>query len=189
MNAAMRWRIIVLQSVLVLVLASMAGIAYFASSFTEQQVHDQLAPQAIVFPASQAQGLFPDLQSYAGQQVVNGDQAHAYAEKFIARHLATIGQGHPYSYWSGLALTSKDPATIAQANGIAETLFKGNTLRTMLNEAWTFGVIGTVALYAAIALTVATVAVLAALIFEIVSLRQQRAAVHSAQPVVQAAIA
>ncbi len=64
-----------------------------------------------------------------------------------------------------------------------------NTLCTMLNEAWTFGGIGTVAFYAAIALTVAAVAVLAALIFELVSLRQQRAAVHSAQPVVQAAIA
>ena len=95
MNAAIRWRIIVLQVVLVLVLASMAGVAYFASTFTNQQVHDQLAPQAIVFPASQAQGLFPDLQAYAGQQVVNGDQAHAYAEKFIARHLQRLVKGTP----------------------------------------------------------------------------------------------
>ncbi len=119
MNTAIRWRIIVLQSVLVLVLAFSAGAGYFASSFTHQQVHDQLAPQNIAFPATQAQGLFPDLQQYAGQQVVDGDQAHAYAEHFIAIHLQAIGQGHPFSYWSGIALTSKDPATIAKANGIA----------------------------------------------------------------------
>jgi len=172
MNASIRWRIIVLQIVMTLVLAVSAGAGFFASSFTHQQVHDQLAPQSISFPATQAQGLPADLQQYAGQTVVDGNQAHAYAEQFIARHLQTIGQGHPYSYWSGIAQTSTDPAIKAKASGIADTLFKGDTLRTMLNEAWTFWVIGDVALYAAIALTVATTTVLAALLFEVATARR-----------------
>jgi hypothetical protein len=180
MISAIRWRIIVLQAVLVLVLGFSAGAGFFASNFTHQQVHDQLAPQDIAFPATQAQGLFPDLQQYAGQQVVNGNQAHAYAEQFIARHLQTIGQGHPYSYWSSLALTSQDPATAAKANGIADTLFKGDTLRTMLNEAWTFWVIGDIAFYAAIALLIATLGMLAALAFEVVEVVRQRVPVNAA---------
>src|SRR5215469_9095744 len=162
MSTAIRWRILVLQVVAILVLGFSAGAGFFANSFTTQQIHDQLAPQQISFPATQAQGLFPDLQQYAGQQVLNGDQAHAYAEQFIARHLQTIGQGHPYSYWSGVALNDKNPTTKAQEQGIADTLFKGEMLRSMLNQAWTFAVIGSIAWYAGIALSIATLAVLAA---------------------------
>jgi hypothetical protein len=168
MTRSIRWRIIVLQLIAILVLGFSAGAGFFASTFTSQQIHDQLAPQQIVFPASQSQGLFPDLQQYAGQQVLNGDQAHAYAEKFIARHLQTIGKGHPYSYWSGQAMTATDPTVKATDQGIADTLFKGETLRSMLNQAWTFSVIGNIAFYAGIALSVATLAVLAAFLFEVV---------------------
>jgi len=174
MSTAIRWRVIVLQVVAILVLGFSAGAGFFASNFTSQQIHDQLAPQQITFPASQAQGLFPDLQQYAGQQVVTGDQAHAYAEKFIARHLQTIGKGHPYSYWSGQALNATDPTVKATDQGIADTLFKGETLRSMLNQAWTFSVIGSIAFYAGIVLSVATLAVLAAFLFEVVEAVRQR---------------
>ncbi len=173
MNAAIRWRILVLQVIAFLVFGGAAGAAYYASSFAHQQIHDQLAPQQIVFPASQAQGLFPDLQRYAGQQVLDGYQAHAYAEKFIARHLQEIGQGHPYSYWSSQALQATDPATKAKDQAIADTLFKGETLRSLLNEAWTFWVIGDIAFYAAIGLTVAALLTLAAFVFELVSASRQ----------------
>ena len=59
----------------------------------------------------------------------------------------------------------------------------------MLNEAWTFGVIGNVAWYAALALTVATAAVLAALLFEVVMALRQRSAIAARQPAFQAAAA
>src|SRR5215469_18673661 len=103
MTKAIRWRVIVLQVVMVLVLGFAAGGALYASNFINTQIHDQLAPQQIFFPAAAAQRLPADLSAYAGQQVLNGDQAHAYAEKFIGLHESEIGQGHPYSYWSGLA--------------------------------------------------------------------------------------
>ena len=167
MTRAVRWRIIVLQVVALLALVFGSGAGFYANSFTTDQIHQQLAPQAIYFPATAAQGLPANLQAYAGQQVLTGDQAHAYAEQFIAAHLKEIGQGHPYSYWSAQARAATDPATQAKDEGIADTLFKGETLRSMLNQAWTFSVFAQIALYAAIALALSALIVLGALAFEV----------------------
>jgi hypothetical protein len=175
MTRALRFRIMTLQVVAFLVLGVASFAAFYANSFTTQEIHDQLAPQQISFPAIAAQGLPSTLNAYAGQQVLNGDQAHAYAEHFIAMHLQSIGQGHPYSYWSGLALSDQNPTTKAQEQGIADTLFKGETLRSLLNEAYAFSVFGMIAFYAGIGLAIATAVVLVALVFEIVSAQRQPA--------------
>ncbi|HEV2238796.1 MAG TPA: hypothetical protein VGR57_19210, partial [Ktedonobacterales bacterium] len=140
MSKGLRIRIIILQTVAVLGLAIGSFGAFYAHNFTNTQIHDMLAPEQIVFPQNAAQGLPADLSAYAGQQVLTGDQAHAYAEHFIGLHLKEIGQGHPYSYWSGQAIAAKDAATKAKDQGIADTLFKGETLRAILNEAWSFSV-------------------------------------------------
>lgn len=182
MTMAIRWRIIVLQIVAILVLALGSGAAFYANSFTQGQIHDQLAPQQIFFPKDAKSGLPADLSQYAGQQVLNGEQAHAYAEKFIGLHLQEIGQGHPYSYWSGQARAATDPAVAAKDQGIATTLFQGETLRSMLNQAWTFSVFGQIAFFAAIGLAVAGAIVLAALgfeIFELVTGRETSAVVEA----------
>jgi hypothetical protein len=168
MTKPIRWRIIVLQVVIVLVLGFAAGGALYASNFINQQVHDQLAPQQIFFPANAKQGLPADLNAYAGQQVLNGDQANAYAEKFIGLHLKEIGQGHPYSYWSGQARTATDPKVAAQDQAIADTLFKGDTLQSMLNTAWTFWVIGQIAYVTFWVLLGAGIVVLGTLTFEVI---------------------
>ena len=47
-------------------------------------------------------------------------------------------------------------------------MFKGESLRSMLNTAWTFSVIGQIAFYAGIGLLIAALAALGALTFEIV---------------------
>lgn len=167
MTSAMRWRIIVLQVIAILVFAGAASAAFYASTFTSTQIHDQLAPQQIFFPKDAASGLPANLSAYAGQQVVNGDQAHAYAENYIGLHLKEIGKDHPYSYWSGLAMKETNPTVKAQDQAIADTLFKGNSLKSMLDTAWTFSVIGQIAFYAGIGLVIAGAAVLAALIFEV----------------------
>ncbi len=170
MTQSIRWRIIVLQIVALLVLAFGSGAGFFANSFTTTQIHDQLAPQQIAFPQNAAQGLPKDLSQYAGQQVLTGEQAHAYAEKYIGLHLSEIGQGHPYSYWSAQARTATDPKVAAADQAIADTLFKGETLRSMLNQAWTFSVIAEIALIAGIAFAVAALIVLGTLIFEVAEL-------------------
>src|SRR5262249_18504620 len=165
---AIRWRIVVLQVVAILVFAFGAGGAFYASTFTADQIQQQLAPQQIFFPKDAQSGLPTDLSQYAGQQVLTGDQAHAYAEKFIGLHLQEIGQGHPYSYWSAQARTEADLAVKAQDQGIADTLFKGETLRAILNQAWTFSVIGQIAFYGALGLLAAALVILAALVFEVI---------------------
>jgi hypothetical protein len=167
MTTAIRWRIIVLQAVMVLVLGFAAGGALYASNFINTQIHNQLAPQQIFFPTSAKQGLPADLNAYAGQQVVNGDQAHAYAEDFIGLHLKEIGQGHPYSYWSGLARSTSNPTVAAKDEAIATTLFQGDTLQSMLNTAWTFWTIGQIALVAFWVLLAAGLVVLGTLVFEV----------------------
>jgi hypothetical protein len=180
MTKSMRWRIIVLQVVALLVLIGAAGGTYYASSFASDQIKQQLEPQQIFFPKDKASGLPDDLSAYAGQQVLNGDQAHAYADKYIGLHLKTIGQDHPYSYWSGQAIAlraqaaaatdadqkAKLTAQAAQAQGTADTLFKGETLRSILNQAWTFSVIAQIAFYGAIGLALAALIVFGALVFE-----------------------
>src|SRR5271165_2023013 len=167
MTKSIRWRVIVLQAVMVLVLGFAAGGALYASNFINNQVHQQLAPQQIFFPANAKQGLPSDLNAYAGQQVVNGDQAHAYAEDFIGLHLQEIGHGHPYSYWSGLARGTTDPKVAAQDEATATTLFQGDTLQSMLNTAWTFWVIGQIAFFAFFGLLAAGIIVLVTLGFEV----------------------
>jgi hypothetical protein len=172
MTRAIRWRVIVLQIVAVLVLGFGAFGADYASSFIGDQVRAELAPQQIVFPASAAAGLPADLAAYAGQQVLTGDQAHAYADDFIGLHLQKIGQGHPYAYWSAQALAASDPTVKAADQAIADTLFKGETLRTMLTEAWTFSVVAQIAFWAGLGLALAGGVVLATLAFELLEVRR-----------------
>jgi hypothetical protein len=171
--------------------------AYTAYSFTNAQIHDQLAPQQISFPQNAAAGLPDNLKAYAGQQVLTGDQAHAYAEKFIGLHLSEIGQGHPYSYWSGKAIADRAAATAAtdptikaqltaqaaQEQGTADTLFKGETLKGLLNEAYAFSVFGQIAFYATIGLALAALVVLGALLFEIVDALRGRESVAQLAPI------
>ena len=66
MNAAIRWRIIVLQVVAIFVLAIGTVGAYAAYSFTNAQIHDQLAPQQISFPKDAAAGLPDNLKAVRG---------------------------------------------------------------------------------------------------------------------------
>ena len=128
--------------------------------------------------------------------MLTGEQAHAYAEKFIGLHLSEIGQGHPYSYWSGKAIADRaaaaaatDPtikaqltAQAAQEQGTADTLFKGETLKGLLNEAYAFSVFGQIAFYATIGLGLAGLVVLGALIFELIDARRSRYSVMQLAP-------
>jgi len=169
MNRDLRWRIIVLQAIVVIVLAFVAGVAYWAADFTHSYVHDQLAAQKVSFPAKGTPALdpkeFPDLQQYAGQAVDSGPKAKAYANGFIGRHLDKVANGQTYSEVSAQAQANPGDQKLA---GQVDTLFKGETLRSMLLNAWGWWTVGSYALYAAVGLTLATVGVALALLFELV---------------------
>jgi len=189
-NSAIRWRIITLQAVMVVVLAFGATFAIGMGSFTTSQIHDQLYAQQIFFPTADQintggaldPAKFPqEIRDQAGNQVVDGNQARIYANDFLAKHLQGVAGGATYATIgtkisaanAALAAASKtDPnyatlqANVATLNAQRDTLFKGETLRSMLLNAYGWWTVGTYTTYAGFALLVAALGVLGALVFE-----------------------
>jgi hypothetical protein len=129
-----------------------AGVlAIIGGSYAHQVVHDQLGPQKIFFPPDEKSGLPPNLSQYAGEQVDTGGEAKAYAEDFIGLHLTEIAGGKTYSEVSSAAQANPNDEKLAQQT---QTLFRGETLRGLLLNAWGWGTVGTVALIAGIILVV-----------------------------------
>ncbi len=117
-------------------------IAIIGGNYDKQVVRDQLTPQKIFFPPAGSAALLPGVKQYAGQQLVNGAQAKAYANNFINVHLSKIAGGKTYAEVSTAALADPKNATLAAQK---TTLFQGETLRGLLLNAWGWSVVGTVA--------------------------------------------
>jgi len=126
-------------------------LALVGGSYTKQVVHDQLAPQKIFFPAAGSPALLPGIKQYAGQQLLSGDQAKAYANNFINVHLSKIAGGKTYSQVSALAIAAPTNTTLAAEKA---TLFQGETLRGLLLGAWGWSLVGTIATLAGIILLI-----------------------------------
>jgi hypothetical protein len=191
MNKAIRWRIITLQSMLVLILSGASGFLFYEGNFVTGMVRDQLVAQQVYFPGTdqiKAGGAldpaeFPaEIRNYAGQQVDNGDKARVYATDFIGKHLQGVAKGQTYSQVSGaamavnaqLASTPKtDPnyatlqAQLATLNGQKATLFQGEMLRGTLLNSWGWWTLGVYTTYAGIGLLIAALGALGALVFEL----------------------
>jgi len=131
-----------------------AGALMLAGSlFANNNVHNELAAQQIYFPAAGSKALAssdigPFLNRYAGQQLVNGPQAKAWADHFIAVHLKEVAGGQTYAQVSAKAQANPTDATLKAQ---VDTLFRGETLRGMLLNAYAFWEIGHLALLGAIA--------------------------------------
>ena len=138
---------------LTIVLLVAGGLLYWGYSFANGNVHDQLAAQKIYFPPKGSEALAPPeigrfLNQYAGQQLTNGAQAQAYADHFIAVHLNETAGGQTYAQVSSQAQQNPGDTKLA---GQVQTLFRGETLRGMLLNAYAFWKIGQIALWASIA--------------------------------------
>jgi hypothetical protein len=128
----------------------------WAHDFIGNEVHTQLAAQKIFFPPANSKAVaapeFAAMRQYGGQQLTTGAQAEVYADHFIANHLKIIGGGKTYAQLSAEALTQPGNAKLAlQVN----TVFKGETLRGLLLNAYAFGTMGMIAGIAAIAAFIA----------------------------------
>jgi hypothetical protein len=140
---------------LLAVLLAVAGaLLIWAYTFVDNEVHSQLSAQKIFFPAADSQAITSlpandaaAMKKYAGQQMTNGAQAKTYADHFIAVHLNEIGGGKTYSELS--AQLQKDP-TNQKLQTQVETVFKGETLRGLLLNAYAFWQMGQIAKWAAI---------------------------------------
>jgi hypothetical protein len=118
------------------------ALAEVGGTYDKQVVRDQLTPQKISFPPAGSPALLPGIKQYAGQQVVTGGQAKAYADEFINVHLSKIAGGKTYAEVSSAAMADPKNATLAEQKA---SLFQGETLRGLLLNAWGWSVVGTVA--------------------------------------------
>lgn len=126
-------------------------VALVGGSYAKNVVHDQLVPQKIFFPAAGSPELLPGVKQYAGQQLVNGSQAKAYANKFINVHLSKVAGGQTYAQVSAAAIAAPTNAKLAEEKA---TLFQGETLRSILLSAWGWSLVGTIATLAGLLLIV-----------------------------------
>jgi hypothetical protein len=156
--------------VAIMLLAAGGGLTY-AYTFIHSQVHDQLASEKIMFPAADSQGLNAlsaddkaAVSQYAGQQVVTGAQAKVFADNYIAVHLKKIGGGMTYSELSAASMANPSDQKLS---GQVQTVFRGETLRGLLLNAYAFDTMAVVAQMAAFGAFVAggVLLVLAALGF------------------------
>jgi hypothetical protein len=135
------------------------GLLSWAHSFVGNEVHKELSNQQIYFPKAGDASLkalpasdAAAMSKYAGQQLTTGAQAETYADHYIAVHLNKIGGGKTYSQLSGqLQTLDKSDPNYAALSGQVDTMFKGETLRGLLLNAYAFGTMGTIAGIAAIA--------------------------------------
>jgi hypothetical protein len=146
---------------LTVTLIASGGLLTWAHTFIGNEVHTQLAAQQIYFPAASSPAVaapqFAAMRPYGGQQLTTGAQAEVYADHFIANHLKVIGGGKTYAELSAAAIAQPGNATLA---GQANTVFKGETLRGLLLNAYAFGTMGTIAGIAAIAAFIAAAVML-----------------------------
>ena len=120
------------------------GLLVWGSAYVHNTVQGQLAAQQISFPPAAAfahakagteitPSMIPSVSQYAGQQLLTGQQAEAYADHFIAVHIADMGGGKTYSQLSAESLAQPKNTALA---GTVNTVFKGETLRSMLLNAY-----------------------------------------------------
>lgn len=147
---------ILLGAAMTAVLLVVGGLAWYGYHFATSSVTTELSEQKIYFPpaGSAAIAALPAadqqaMNKYAGQQLVNGQQAKVYANNFIKVHLKKVAGGQTYSEVSTAA--QKDP-TNQKLQTQKVVLFQGETLRgLLLGDGYSYWIFGILAKYAAIA--------------------------------------
>ena len=120
------------------------GLLLWGSAYVHNTVQNQLAAQQIYFPSQAAfahpvaggeitPNMIPSVSQYAGQQLLTGQQAEAYADHFIAQHITDMTGGKTYSQLSAESMAQPNNTKLA---GLVATVFKGETLRSMLLNAY-----------------------------------------------------
>ncbi|MCW2606303.1 MAG: hypothetical protein JWO60_996 [Frankiales bacterium] len=156
--------------VLAVVLLVAGGLLTWGSTFVGDQVKTQLSAQQIFFPtvasgALEDPAVKPYLTKYAGEQLTTGAQAEAYADHFIGVHVKAASGGRTYAQLGddqnavkadlAAAKTAGTPTAaleeeLAGLTQLRETVFKGETLRGLLLNAYAFGTMGRIAGIAAV---------------------------------------
>ena len=141
------------------ILLAAGGLLLWGSTYTHNMVHNQLAAQQIYFPPKAAfahpkagteitPSMIPSVSQYAGQQLVTGQQAESYADNFIAVHITNMTGGKTYAQLSAASLAQPNNTKLA---GQVGTVFKGETLRSILLNAYGWWKVSQITYIAALA--------------------------------------
>ena len=153
-------------AVMALALVALGAAAIYGGSFALDNVKDRLEPQNIAFPPAEA--MSPEekteLGAFAGQKVDTGSEAEAFS-RYIGGHLAEINEGATYSETSsesrgyaaevGENPTEAEAAKMAELDGKVQTLFRGETLRAILLNAYGWWTVGQITFFAGIGMVIA----------------------------------
>ncbi|HYN36193.1 MAG TPA: hypothetical protein VEV82_04375 [Actinomycetota bacterium] len=147
-------------AVVAVVMVALGGVAIFGGSFALDNVRDRLEPQNISFPPIEE--MTPaektDLGEFAGQKVDTGTEAEAFS-RYIGGHLGEVNEGATYSETSSAARVEGLPkAEAADLQEKADTLFKGETLRGILLNAYGWWTVGQITFFAGIGMVIAGLA-------------------------------
>ena len=158
-------------AIVAVALISLGAAAIYGGSFALENVRDRLEPQNItVGPAAD---MSPEERAivgkYAGEKVDTGTEAEAYS-RYIGLHVSEIGGGKTYAELGGplFALEAQiEEATaagedttameeeLAALRGQRDTVFKGETLRAILLNAYGWWTVGQITFFAGIGMVVA----------------------------------
>jgi hypothetical protein len=177
-----------------IVLLAVGGLTLWGATYLHNTVQSQLAAQQITFPAAAAfahpkagteitPSMIPSVSQYAGQQLLTGQQAEAYADHFIAVHIQNMTGGKTYSQLSAESIAQPNNTQLANT---VNTVFKGETLRSMLLSAYGWWKVSQIAYIISLALFgLGTVSFLAG-IFGFARIRRERpGAVLFAPPAIE----
>jgi hypothetical protein len=158
-------------AIVAVVMIGIGAAAIFGGLFALDNVRDRLEPQNISFGA--ASEMTPEEKAevgdFAGQKVDTGTEAEAYS-RYIGLHLAGISGGKSYAELGGplFALEAQiEEATaagedttameeeLAGLQGQRDTVFKGETLRAILLNAYGWWTVGQITLYVGIGAVIA----------------------------------
>jgi hypothetical protein len=139
-----RFTLVIAGFAAAVLLAVAGGLLLWGSAYVHNTVQNQLAAQQIYFPPASAfahpkagteitPNMIPSVSQYAGQQLLTGQQAEAYADHFIAQHITDMAGGKTYSQLSAESMAQPNNTQLA---GLVNTVFKGETLRSMLLNAY-----------------------------------------------------
>jgi hypothetical protein len=160
-------------AVVAVALFALGGAAIYGGGFALDNVRDRLEPQRISFPPAAAMTAeeTAEVGAFAGEKVDTGTEAEAYS-RYIGIHVAEIGGGKSYAELGSVqfgiedeiataekagdaALVKKLEGELAGVTGQRDTIFKGETLRAILLNAFGWWTVGQITLYAGIGMAIA----------------------------------
>jgi hypothetical protein len=158
--------------VVAVALVALGAAAIFGGTFALDNVRDRIEPQHISFPAAAEMTAEEKaiVGEFVGASVDTGTEAEAYS-RYIGLHLSEIGGGKTYAELGPVQFGLEAQIEEAKASNAAQrrptrgeaggrsgqrdTIFKGETLRAILLNAYGWWTVGQITFFAGFGLVIA----------------------------------